>query len=170
MKIISFARGFTLVETLVAIAILTIAIVGPYTAAQHALIAALAARDQLVASELAEEGVEYVVSVRDGNYFTHQSWLTGLETCTPGPCVVDPTDNTTSSVILPLTLDPTGLYSQRPVTGTNLATPFTRTVSVTSVPVGATTPTEVLVTVTVSWDTRGTPLHATILEHLTNWQ
>ena len=160
-------KGFTLVETLVAVAILTIAMVGPYSAAQHSLTAAIAARDGLIGSSLAQEGVEYVRSVRDSNYFLQRPWLTGLATCMPGPCVVDATDNTTSSSITPMTLDSTGLYSQRPVTVSNHATPFTRKVSVTVVP---SSPAEVLVTVTVNWSTHSTPFSVTMREHLTGWQ
>ena len=51
---------FTLVETLIAISIVTIAISGPMLSASRALIAANIARDQLTASYLAQEGIEYV--------------------------------------------------------------------------------------------------------------
>ncbi|MEJ0053932.1 MAG: hypothetical protein WDN10_04400 [bacterium] len=163
-------KAFTLVETLVAVTILTIAIVGPYSSAQHSLIAALAARDQLTGSTLAEEGVEYVRSVRDSNYFLGEPWLENLDACTPGPCVIDPTDNTESGVIKPLTLDANGVYSQRAVSAANKATIFTRTVSLTPIPDDAENPTEVLVTVTVSWKEHGTPFSAKIFAHLTNWQ
>lgn len=160
-------KSFTLVETLVAVTVLTIAIVGPYSAAQHSLIAALSARDELVASSLAQEGVEFIRSVRDGNYFLHNSWLAGLSTCTPGPCVVDATDNTTSSSIAPLALNAAGVYNQQLVSLSNPATPFTRTVTV--VPVSG-APAEVLVTVTVNWKTHNTPFSVTMHEHLTDWQ
>ena len=160
-------RAFTLVETLVAVAILTIAIVGPYTAAAKSLAAAYVARDELVASGLAQEGVEYARNVRDTNYLAHNPWLTGLSACMPGPCVFD-TVTSPSGFVAPLYLrSDTGSYNQRAI-GT--VTPFTRTISITPVPVGAPNPTEVLVTVTVSWKTTNTPYSVTVDEHLSNWQ
>lgn len=61
-------RGFTLIETLVAIAILAIAVAGPLVAASRALVAAQLSRDQLVASYLAQEGIEYLRYFRDNAY------------------------------------------------------------------------------------------------------
>ncbi|MHB8660533.1 MAG: type IV pilus modification PilV family protein [Minisyncoccota bacterium] len=60
--------GFTLVEALVAIAILKKAIAGAMYAANRAIVAAEIAQEQLTASYLAQEGIEYVRSMRDGAY------------------------------------------------------------------------------------------------------
>lgn len=61
-------RAFTLVETLIAISIVTIAVVGPLLTASRTLVAAYIARDQLTASYLASEAVDYVHSMRDAMY------------------------------------------------------------------------------------------------------
>ncbi len=61
-------KGFTLIESLIAIAIITISIAGPLWAAGQSMRAAEIAQDQLVASSLAQEGVEYVRAVRDNEY------------------------------------------------------------------------------------------------------
>ena len=66
-------KAFTLVETLVAIGVLMIAIVGPFTEVEHALTASDVARDQLVGTSLAQEGLEYVLSIRDGNYLYNRA-------------------------------------------------------------------------------------------------
>jgi len=58
-------HGFTLIETLIAVTILTFAVSGPLYTAGRALVAAEIARDQLVASYLAQEGVESVRAMRD---------------------------------------------------------------------------------------------------------
>ena len=60
--------GFTLIETLVAVAIIMLAIAGPLVSANRALVSAYIARDQLTASYLGQEGVEYVRRMRDSVY------------------------------------------------------------------------------------------------------
>ncbi len=60
-------EGITLIECIVAVAILAIAIAGPMTLASQSLRASRDARNELVATHLAEEGVEVVHSVRDNN-------------------------------------------------------------------------------------------------------
>ncbi|MES2314761.1 MAG: prepilin-type N-terminal cleavage/methylation domain-containing protein [Patescibacteria group bacterium] len=60
-------NGFTLVETLVAVAILMIAIAGPLTVANKALTAALGSRNGMIATFLAQEGMESVKNVKDNN-------------------------------------------------------------------------------------------------------
>jgi prepilin-type N-terminal cleavage/methylation domain-containing protein len=61
-------HGFTLIETMVAIAILLLAVAGPLVVASRAMIAAEIAQDQLTASNLAQEGIEYVRMMRDDEY------------------------------------------------------------------------------------------------------
>jgi prepilin-type N-terminal cleavage/methylation domain-containing protein len=61
------ARGMTLIETLVAITILAVAIVAPMSLTIQSLVSAYYARDQIVASNLAQEAIESVRAVRDGN-------------------------------------------------------------------------------------------------------
>ena len=60
-------RGMTLIETLVAISILSVAIVAPMSLTMQSLSAAYYARDQITAFNLAQEAIESVRSVRDGN-------------------------------------------------------------------------------------------------------
>lgn len=60
-------RGFTLVETLVAISLISIAIVTPMSLVTQSFSAAFYARDQVTAYYLAQEGIEAVRTIRDGN-------------------------------------------------------------------------------------------------------
>ena len=59
--------GFTLIETLVAVSLLSVAIVAPMSLTTKSLAAAYYARDQIVAFHLAQEAVETVRHFRDNN-------------------------------------------------------------------------------------------------------
>lgn len=78
-------RAFTIIETLVAIMILMIAISGPLTNAFQGLNAASAARDQMIASNLAQEGIEAVRNIVDSNIRSGraatQGFLLNVNTC-----------------------------------------------------------------------------------------
>lgn len=59
------SRGFTLIETIVAIFILVLAVTGPMSAAQNSLKASFLARDQVVAFYLAQDAIEYLKNYKD---------------------------------------------------------------------------------------------------------
>ncbi len=63
----SARAGFTLIETLVAITILVVAVSTPLTLAAQSLFAAYYAKDQVIASHLAQEAIETVRQKRDHN-------------------------------------------------------------------------------------------------------
>jgi prepilin-type N-terminal cleavage/methylation domain-containing protein len=64
-KFSELKRGLTLVETLVAISILTIAVVGPLGIIGQALHSSYYTRDQVTAYYLSQEAIEYVRNLRD---------------------------------------------------------------------------------------------------------
>lgn len=59
--------GFTLVETLVAIALLLAVLVGPITLIARSLFSTSFSRNSLIANHLAQEGIELIRAVRDNN-------------------------------------------------------------------------------------------------------
>ncbi len=102
--------GFTLVETLVAVAIIMLAITGPFMSAERTVVVASIVRDKMTASFLAQEGVEYARALRDkvylegcyGNFSTCNSWwgnytvgaTYGILQCTSTkPCSLDTSMN-----------------------------------------------------------------------------
>src|SRR5262245_55314076 len=103
------SRGFTLLETLVAVSILALAVSGPLFVASRAIVAAQTARDQLTASYLAQEGIEYVrampdneylvayraggtgVSTRAWNDFLNGASAASITSCRTSTCTLDPT-------------------------------------------------------------------------------
>ncbi len=74
-------KGFTMIETLVAIFVLLIATTGPLAFTQSGLRSSFLARDQVVAFYLAQESVESIKNIRDNNFLLNRDWLTGLENC-----------------------------------------------------------------------------------------
>jgi type II secretory pathway pseudopilin PulG len=131
-------KGFTIVETLVAITVLMIAISGPLTVSFRALNAAVASRDQMIASFLAQDAMEYARNIKDNNITDQYSegWLETIGECTK--TVKCPVDTTRSAKIEPdcvnftdskcrLYKDSTGKYNHAASSG-SLTTPFYRTV------------------------------------------
>jgi len=89
-------RGFTIVETLVAVTILMIAVVGPLTIVNQALRAAKDANNQMIASNLAQETMELVKNQKDQNTTAGVTWLNGISSPAT-PCTqTDPKSNLAS--------------------------------------------------------------------------
>lgn len=162
------SAGFTLLETLVAIAIMAVSIAGPITVATQGLASAFFAKDQIVAFYLAQEAVEYVRSVRDENILAGNDWLNGLEDCIGAACVVDMPAHTHSACGVscdPLRLDTSsGLYNQQALVGENTETVFTRELELTQV-----NSDEVSITVTLTWMTGSRVRTFEIRENILRW-
>lgn len=74
------SEGFTIIETLVAIAILMISIAGPLTIAQKGLTASVYAKDQIVASFLAQDAMEFIKNEKS-NSSSFDIWLKKYPDC-----------------------------------------------------------------------------------------
>lgn len=173
--------GVTLVESIVSIAILSFAVAGPMTLATHSIKASSAARAEMIATHLAEEGLEVVHSMRDNrsaddNTAGKTAWMTEVFAACDSTfgCVVDPTQHSVSNVWntvapnIPLQecvascgnasivyLNPlTGLYRQQlsgALSSPFVATPFRRTVFLVGVDNAATPVRQVRVTAVVTY-------------------
>ena len=76
-------RGFTVLETIVAIAIISLAVAGAFSAVQTGLAASYSAKEDTKAFYLAQEALELLRNKRDGNalsiyYGGSNTWLTGI--------------------------------------------------------------------------------------------
>lgn len=176
--------GFTLIETLIAVTILTLAVTGPLVTANRSIVAARVSRDQLTASYLAQEGIEYVRAMRDNAYLaayraggadvSERAWndfrssIADCRTAALGSapfCTYDPTSLTPvqacSGACAPLKLSATHIYNR----SSGTATPFTRTVQAMSA-----TATDEKIVSTVSWSYHGSSYSVAVTGHLTPWQ
>lgn len=158
--------GFTLIETFVAITILLSAVAGPLTIASKGLSSAFIAKDQTVASYLAQEGIEYLRWKRDGNSLSARPWLTGLDACTNAACYVDSaadTVNACGGTCPVLHYNATsGFYTYNI---SDPATAFTRTIRLTAIGDD-----EVQASVTITWYAAGATRSFFALENMFNWE
>ncbi len=83
--------GFTLVESLVAIGILSLSIAGTFTAVQNGLRSSIMAKNQITAFYLTQEAMEFIKNIRDENALrtisgTNTNWLALLSAGAGDPC------------------------------------------------------------------------------------
>jgi len=102
-------RGFTLIELIIAIFILSIGIVGIFGAYSAMVVATSDISNRFTATYLAQEGIEIVKNIRDTNWTNiakycsgqttcNYTWVDGLSSCANG-CEADYTTNGTTSVM-----------------------------------------------------------------------
>lgn len=89
-------KGFTLIEVLLAVFIISVAVLGLYNGINYSYHSVETAKKVFTASYLAEEGVELVKNIRDSNFVTGgATWNTGLLNCyTSYGCRMDYNDLT----------------------------------------------------------------------------
>ncbi len=188
------AAGFTLVETLVAVSLLSIAITAPMSLTSKSLTTAYYARDQVTAFHLAQEAVETIRHVRDNNilknaFGTYAPILEGIPATDGSPFVVDTRNNAMTLCTDTVAYPPDGcpplssdgsLYGY-PIGGEQTCTSgvvsgtggcwgasnFTRTVRTLAGISG--NPDEIRISVDVAWKTGSLTPHFTISENLYRW-
>ena len=68
-----------MIETIIALTVITFAILGPVSLTIFSLKSANVSKDQIIASFLAKDAMEYIKNWRDDNYLQKKSnWLAGL--------------------------------------------------------------------------------------------
>lgn len=160
-------KGFTLIETLFAIFIVSIALVAATAALQSSLQTSYFVKNQITARFLAEDAMEYILAERDAGVATPGGWMSNpnISQCIttdlgPVECEVD----TYSFTTIPTT-SPTPLYVC-PVSGANnssvfvyeqsdttgcIESSFERTVTIMPRTTGVNAYNEAVVTVKVTW-------------------
>ena len=194
-KLKTICKGFTLIETLLAVLLLSTAIAGPLTIASKGLTSAVVAKDQIGAFYLAQDAMEYLRYKRDSNCLAAgatpnacpaSTWLSGLGTwsgsawsgtCTSSDgsqtCQVDSIQDTATActgACAPLTYNSSLGYFGYAVTSGWVQTPqrYVRTVKITT-PFGGNNG-EAKIEITVTWTTGSLSHTITMRENLLNWQ
>lgn len=183
-------KGFTLLETLVAVAIIMVAIGSAFGLAPEGLIGARFARNQTIATYLAQEALEITHNARDNAMFFGPdssdplNWLSGISQCINRACTVSAVNATvepcpTGTGCLPLRVrlapDGSSIFEN----STDLIDPntqpsiFTREIMVKKVlnnTIGVDRDdTEVLVTAKVSWKEGIVTKKTEVSESLFDW-
>lgn len=182
-NIIYKKNGFTLVEMLVAISILSLSILASFTAVSSNIRNAKYSEDRIVASFLASEAIEYIKNVRDENVIRNiqgiptnspVNWLRDISATISDPCynrscIMDSIENTITACTSDHNSCPFLRKHYSKIYGYNSSwtlTKYKRSVAVTSI-----SSTEATVSVTVTWlAPDGTTKTYSLSEIIRNWQ
>lgn len=154
--------GFTLLEAIVAISVITVGLVGVLSLVTQTISSATFSKDKLIAVYLAQEGIEIVRNIRDTNWLTNASWNNGLGI---GDWQVDYNDQVLFVYTgNPLNLETaTGFYGYDP----GNATKFQRKITISAGPVSGSS---LNVKVEVFWQEKGVTHKVEAQENLYNWK
>lgn len=168
------SKGFTIIEIIIAIVILSVAVIGIFSAFSIVVILTADTADRLTATYLAQEGMEIVTNIRDTNWLnmdvcaadptscgTSPTWVDGLN-CTNG-CGGDYKTAIPSAPFTGYTsylkIDTNGFYSYQDGTDSK----FKRKITITKVTdVDDKDDHIIKVKVEVSWDKKATMLNSLI--------
>ena len=175
--------GFTLIEVIVAIFILTVGIGGSFMLIQQTLAGVSIVESRLIAIYLGQEGIEVIRNIRDNNWLEQREslqvppdplWNHGLTSCYPPVSCCEADYNTDTSLLDPLVtvagcdfddlhylnLDGNGLYSY----SAGAQTKFKRKIFIEEIDEN-----KMKVTVIVQWEEKNKFHEIKIIEHITNW-
>lgn len=94
-------QGFSLIETLISVFLITVGLLATVALISKSMMESMDSRNQLIAGELAQEGIELVRNIRDNNWVTAgNTSFTGISTGTNGRIDKDSNLETTGVKIL----------------------------------------------------------------------
>jgi prepilin-type N-terminal cleavage/methylation domain-containing protein len=158
----SYRKGFTLLETMFAILIVSIGILGINNGMNFAIKNTRLARENFAGTYLAQEGVEIVKNIRDNNWVNDRQWDNGLTSCGSG-CHADYATTTLSAGAgNAFKLDANGFYNY----SSGTTTIYSRKITIVPVDLNSDSMNEELdITVDVFWNN----ITTTVKENIYNW-
>jgi len=170
------SKGFTLLEVIAAIFLLTIGVIGILSLVSQTIVSSQITSSRLVASYLAQEGIEIVKNLRDTNFLKiHKgetiNWYDNIICCPASPCTCEGDYNDlalTPTANRYLNID-AGFYQY---SGFGTQTPFKRKITIniqdlSNPPDGI--PDKMKVQVEISWTERLRTYQVTAQENIYKW-
>jgi prepilin-type N-terminal cleavage/methylation domain-containing protein len=171
-------KGFTLIEVIIALLVLTVAIFGVYGAFSSMVVATNQTTDRFVAAYLAQEGIELVRNLRDQNWILDREWNYELEGCESDSqgCQTDYENKILDAYGSYLNIDSRGFYVYDPGAAVT-PTKIKRKINIDPIiRNGESLPYAIKVTATVFWDQKksfanpeGKQGSITAEDYLYNW-
>jgi len=162
-------KGFTFIEVITAIFVLTLGAGASFTLIQQVISSASVLQDKLIASYLAQEGIEIVKNIRDGNWLEKRQgevgWDQGL-ICAVPPCFWEADYTALQNLTLfvgsgrYLNIDSDGFYNY----SSGSPTKFKRKITTEEPDAN-----NIKVSVEVTWQERGRSHKVEALEYITDW-
>jgi len=152
-------RGFTLLETIVAVGLIVVGLVSALASITTSLFYVSNIQDHLVAANLMAEGIEVTRNIRDNNWLQNKTWNNGLA---DGDYQVA-YDSMSLSLYSgsSLLLDSNGLYNYT----SGAATPYVRKISIANL-----SNYEIRIISMVTWQRKGITYSSSAEDHLFNWK
>jgi len=155
---------------LVALTILSVAIVPAYALSTSSVDIAFSIRNNMTAANLAQEGVEVIRAMRDANWFNSLPHDTGLTGCATG-CRVQ----WNSTAVIPIGSNPvlsiqndTGVYFYPVIPRFSIPSIFRRVITITS---DTSLPSKkIKIESEVTWTERGRDKSIKVESHLFDWK
>lgn len=159
MKHLTCNKGFSLLEVIIAIFVITIGITGAVNLINFGISSATVSKSQIIATNIAQEGMEIVRGVRDSNWIEDVNWNDGLG-AGDYRAQYNSRDLLTFSDI-PLRIDSSGYYQY----DTGIDSLYYRKITINTI-----SAIEIEVTSEVSWSERGRSHAVSAKGRLYDWK
>jgi type II secretory pathway pseudopilin PulG len=153
-------KGFTLAESVIAITLIIIGIVGILNLINRSAGFANIASNRLIAANLGQEGIEIVRNIRDSNWVNQENWKDGLVGFCDGIFQLDYNQGLKCNTNSFLLFDEELGYNHQE----GKETIYKRRLEIAEI-----TNAELRVKAIVSWQTRGGDFEIVVEDHLYNW-
>ncbi len=168
------SAGFTLIEAIVAIGVISVGLVGSMVLLAKSSSQSSILKDRVVAAHLAAEGLEVVHNIRDTNWLKDFGWRTGLADTTVGIVDYDSTSvDTSDSSDARRCLNWNGsVYRHAVSPGYACSTAFKRHIELAtkSETIGTSNVDYLEVKSIIEWKEKGLDKSLKVIDHLYDWK